>query len=74
MKGPRGAPPPGARGGGGGGRGRCQCGSGKADIQDEVPEAEVKDPAAGPVHDERQEDDGEYCDHQPKEKHDNPGN
>jgi mannose-6-phosphate isomerase-like protein (cupin superfamily) len=55
-------------------RDRCHCGSGKADVQDEVPEAEVQGPAARPVHDERQEDDGEYCDHQPKEKHDNPGN
>jgi hypothetical protein len=50
------------------------CGSGESDVQDEVPEVKVQLSAAGPVHDERQEDDGEDNDHQPEEKHDNAGN
>jgi hypothetical protein len=33
--------------------------SGEADVQDEVPEPQVEYSAAGPVHDERQQDDGQ---------------
>ena len=47
--------------------------SGEADVQVEVPEPQVEYTAAGPVHDERQEDDGQdYHDH-PEEEHDDAG-
>src|SRR6266487_635632 len=47
--------------------------SGEADVQDEVPEPQVEYSAAGPVHDERQQDDGQdYHDH-PEEEHDDAG-
>ena len=38
-----------------------------------MPEAQIQDSAAGPVHDERQQDDGEDGDHQPEEEHDDSG-
>lgn len=44
-----------------------------ADVQHEVPEPQVKQPAAGPVDDECQKDDGEDDYHQPDEEHDNSG-
>jgi hypothetical protein len=47
--------------------------SGEADVQDKVPEPQVEYCAAGPVHDERQKDDGQdYGDH-PEEEHDDAG-
>src|SRR5215467_2819457 len=47
--------------------------SGEADVKDEVPDPEVEYSAAGPVHDERQHDDGQdYHDH-PEEEHDDAG-
>ena len=47
--------------------------SGEADVQIEVPEPETEDSAASPVHDERQQDDGQdYHDH-PEEEHDDAG-
>ena len=47
--------------------------SGEADVQDEVPCSQVEYPAAGPVHDGRQQDDGQdYHDH-PEEEHDDAG-
>ena len=46
---------------------------GEADVQGEVPEPQVEYSAAGPVHDERQQDDGQdYHDH-PEEEHDDAG-
>ena len=55
-----------------GDRGRAR--SGEADVQDEVPDSQVEYPAAGPVHDGRQQDDGQdYHDH-PEEEHDDAGN
>jgi hypothetical protein len=44
--------------------------SGKPDVQDEVPEPQVEYSAAGPVHDERQQDDGQDYDDHPEEEHD----
>jgi hypothetical protein len=46
---------------------------GEADVQDEVPEPEVEYSATSPVHDERQQDDGQNDDHQPEEEHDDAG-
>src|SRR5689334_16995040 len=46
----------------------------EADVQDEVSEAQVKYRAAGPVHDERQEHDGQDHNHLPEEEHDDTGN
>jgi hypothetical protein len=43
--------------------------SGEADLQDEVPEPQVECSAAGPVHDECQQDDGQNDDHHPEEEH-----
>src|SRR5262245_28971736 len=40
--------------------------SGEADVQDEVPEPELEYSAAGPVHDERQQDDGQDYDDHPR--------
>jgi hypothetical protein len=53
--------------------------SGESDVQDEVSEPQVEYSAAGPVHDERQHDDGQNYDDHPEEEHDNardgiPGN
>jgi hypothetical protein len=46
---------------------------GEADVQEEVPEPQVECSAAGPVHDEGQQDDGQdYHDH-PEEEHDDAG-
>ena len=54
-----------------GDRGRAR--SGEADVQDEMPHSQVEYPAAGPVHDGRQQDDGQdYHDH-PEEEHDDAG-
>src|SRR5215469_16921868 len=50
-----------------------RAGSGEADVQVEVPEPQVEYSAAGPVHDERKQDDGhDYHDH-PEEEHDDAG-
>jgi hypothetical protein len=43
-----------------------QARSGEADVQEEMPEPQVECAAAGPVHDERQQDDGQ-------DDHDHPG-
>jgi len=51
----------------------CCCRLGEADVQDEVSEPEIQDCAAGPVHDVRQQDDGEDDDHQPEEEHNDSG-
>src|SRR5215468_6621917 len=47
--------------------------SGEADVQDEVPEPEVEYSAAGPVHDGRQQNDGQDYDDHPEEEHDDAG-
>jgi hypothetical protein len=47
---------------------------GEANIEYEVPEPQVEQSSAGPVDDERQQDDGQYGDHHPEEKHDDAGN
>ena len=45
--------------------------SGEADVQDEVTEPQVEHPAAGPVHDECQQNDGQNDGHHPdEEQHD----
>ena len=49
-------------------------GSGEADVQDEVSEPQAKCSASGPVHDERQQDDGHDDDDHPEEEHDDAGN
>jgi hypothetical protein len=46
----------------------------EADVQDEVPQPQVEYSAAGPVHDERQQDDGQDGDDHPEEEHHNAGN
>ena len=38
-----------------------------------MPEPDVPDAAARPVHDPRQQDDGDNAHHQPEEENDNPG-
>ena len=53
--------------------GAC-CRSGETDIQDEVSEPQIQGSAAGPVHDECEQDDDQDDDHQPEEKHDDRGN
>jgi hypothetical protein len=47
--------------------------SGEPDVQAEVPEPQVKYSAAGPVHDERQQDDGQDDHDHPEEEHDDAG-
>jgi hypothetical protein len=47
-----------------------RCWSAEADVQDEVPDPEVEYSASGPVHDPRQEDDGQYDDDHPEKEHD----
>jgi len=47
--------------------------SGEADVQDEVPEPEVEYSAAGPVHDVRQQDDGQDRGDHPEEEHNDAG-
>jgi len=47
--------------------------SGEADIQDEVPDSQVEYPAAGPVHDGREQDDGQQYHNHPEEEHDDAG-
>src|SRR5207247_6511732 len=47
--------------------------SGEADVQNEVPEPQVEYSAASPVHDERQQDDGQDYDDHPEEEHDDAG-
>src|SRR5215510_258971 len=47
--------------------------SGEADVQGEVPEPQVEYSAAGPVHNERQQDDGQDYDDHPEEEHDDAG-
>jgi len=57
-------------------RATAGCGwvrSGEADVQVEVPEPEVEYSAASPVHDERQQDDGQDYDDHPEEEHDDAG-
>ena len=59
------------------GAGRRSCGSrarsGETYVQGEVPDPQVEYCAAGPVHDERKQDDGQdYYDH-PEEEHDDAG-
>ena len=46
----------------------------EADVQDEVPQPQVEHAAAGPVHDERQQDDGQDGDDHPEEEHHDAGN
>ena len=53
--------------------GWCCCRLGEADVEVEVSEAQVQDSAAGPVHDECQQDDDEDDDHHPEEEHDDCG-
>src|SRR5215468_5618136 len=48
--------------------------SGEADVQHEVPEPQVEDSASGPVHNERQQNDGQDDDDHPEEEHDDTGN
>ena len=52
----------------------ARCRSGGADVQDEMSEAQIQDSAAGPVHDECEQDDDQDDDHQPEEEHDDCGN
>jgi len=47
--------------------------SGEPDVQAEVPEPQVKYSAAGPVHDERQQNDGQDDHDHPEEEHDDAG-
>src|SRR5690242_8543880 len=47
--------------------------SGEADVQVEVPEPQVEYSAAGPVHDERKQDDGQDDNDHPEEEHDDAG-
>jgi len=47
--------------------------SGEADVQAEVPEPQVEYSAASPVHDERQQDDGQDNDDHPEEEHHDAG-
>src|SRR5215472_7955690 len=47
--------------------------SGKADVQDEVPDPEVEYSTAGPVDDKRQQDDSQEDDDHPEEQHDDTG-
>jgi TetR/AcrR family transcriptional regulator, mexJK operon transcriptional repressor len=54
-------------------RDRCRYLLGESDVQLEMPDVQVECGAAGPVHNERQEDDGQDYDHQPDEENDNPG-
>ena len=55
------------------GRDDGQARSGEADVQDEVAEPQVEYSASGPVHDERQQDDGQYYHDHPEEEHDDSG-
>ena len=48
--------------------------SGEADVQVEVPEPEIECAAAGPVHDGRQQDDGQNDNDHPEEEHNDSGN
>lgn len=50
------------------------CRSGEADVQDEVSDPQVELSASGPVHDERQQDDGQNDNDHPEEEDDNAGN
>ena len=52
---------------------RCCCRSGEADVQGEMSEPQIQDCATGPVHDVRQQDDGEDDNHQPEEEHNDYG-
>ena len=52
----------------------ARCRSGEANVEDEVSEPQIQDSAAGPVHDECEQDDDQDDDHQPEEKHDDRGN
>jgi len=54
-------------------RGESRFGLCETDVHVEVPEAQVKCCAAGPVNDEREQDDGQDDGHQPEEEHDNAG-
>ena len=54
-----------------GDRGRVR--SGEADVQHEVPDPQVEYPAAGPVHDGRQQDYGQDDHDHPEEEHDDAG-
>ncbi len=67
----------GGRGGGGdvgsARHGQVVARSGEADVQGEVPDPQVEYSAAGPVHDERQQDDGQDYDDHPEEEHDDAG-
>src|SRR6187549_779922 len=51
----------------------CERRLGEADVQVEVSEPQMQDPAAGPVHDVCQQDDDQDDDHQPEEEHDDSG-
>ena len=53
--------------------GESRFGLCETDVHSEVPEAQVKCRAAGPVNDEREQDDGQDDGHQPEEEHDNAG-
>ena len=47
--------------------------SGEASVQSKVRDPQVEDSAAGPVHEERQQDDGQDCDDHPEEETTMPG-
>lgn len=52
---------------------RGQARSGEADVQDEVPDPQMQDPATGPVHNSRQRDDGQDDHDHPEEEHNDAG-
>ena len=49
------------------------CQSGKADVQDEVTEPDMRDAAASPVHNPGQQDDGKDDQNKPYKKPHDPG-
>ena len=54
---------------------RCQCRQlGEANVEDEMSEPQIQNSAAGPVHDECEQDDDQDDDHQPEEEYDDCGN
>ena len=52
----------------------ARCRSGEANVEDEVSEPQIQDSAAGPVHDECEQDDDQDYDHQPEEEYGDCGN
>ena len=51
-----------------------RCRLGEADVEDEVSEPQIQESAAGPVHDECEQDDDQDHDHQPEEEYGDCGN